>query len=149
MQWFFLGKYCIWACWNNVPRSPEVAQRCSVNKVFLEISQYSQKNICARVSFSIKLLAKANNFIEKETPTQMFCCEFCEIFKNIFSYRTPPVAASERDWLHQSSFRRLCVARMLTNLNINDNDNNNNKKKGQARKRCLKGRNVLFAKLLP
>ena len=133
MQWFFLGKYCIWACWNNVPRSPEVAQRCSVNKVFLEISQYSQKNICARVSFSIKLQAKANNFIEKETPTQMFCCEFCEILKNIFSYRTPPVAASERDWLHQSSFRRLCVARMLTNLNINDNDNNNKKRVRQER----------------
>ena len=24
----------------------------------------------------------------------MFPCEFCEIFKNIFFYRTPPVAAS-------------------------------------------------------
>ena len=28
-----------------------VVQRCSVKKVFLEISQNSQKNICARVSF--------------------------------------------------------------------------------------------------
>ena len=26
----------------------------------------------------------------------MFSCEFCEISKNIFSYRTPPVAASEK-----------------------------------------------------
>ena len=25
---------------------------------------------------------------------QMFFCEFCEIFKNSFFYRTPPLAAS-------------------------------------------------------
>ena len=33
------------------PHSEAVAQRCSVRKVFLEISQNSQKNTCARVSF--------------------------------------------------------------------------------------------------
>ena len=32
-------------------------QRCSVKSVFLEISQNSQENTCARVSFLIKLLA--------------------------------------------------------------------------------------------
>ena len=41
-------------------------QRCSVKKVFLALSQNSQEN----------------------------SCEFCEISKNIFSYRTPAVAAS-------------------------------------------------------
>ena len=30
----------------------------------------------------------------KETPTQVFSCEICEMFKNIFLFRTPPVAAS-------------------------------------------------------
>ena len=34
-----------------------VAQRCSVKKVFLEISQKSQENTSARVSFMIKLQA--------------------------------------------------------------------------------------------
>ena len=34
-----------------------VAQRCSVKKVFLEISQNSQENACARASFLIKLQA--------------------------------------------------------------------------------------------
>ena len=34
-------------------------------------------------------------FIKKETLAQVFSCEFCEISKNTFSYRTPPVAASE------------------------------------------------------
>ena len=32
-----------------------VARRCSVKKVFLDISQNSQENACARVSFLIKL----------------------------------------------------------------------------------------------
>ena len=36
-------------------------QRCSMKKVFLEISQNSQKNTCARASFLIKL--QACNFI--------------------------------------------------------------------------------------
>ena len=31
-----------------------VVQRCSVQKVFVEISQDSQENTCARVSFLIK-----------------------------------------------------------------------------------------------
>ena len=35
----------------------EVIQRCSVKKVFLEISQNSQESTCARVSFLIKLQA--------------------------------------------------------------------------------------------
>ena len=32
-----------------------VARRCSVKRVFLKISQSSQENTCARVSFLIKL----------------------------------------------------------------------------------------------
>ena len=31
-----------------------LVQRCSVKKVFLEISQSSQENTCARVSFLVK-----------------------------------------------------------------------------------------------
>ena len=37
---------------------------------------------------------KASNFINKETLAQVFYCEFCEIYKNTFHYRTPLVAAS-------------------------------------------------------
>ena len=33
---------------------------------------------------------------QKETPTKLFSCEISEIFMNTFSYRTPPVAASNR-----------------------------------------------------
>ena len=63
-----------------------VARRCSVEKVFLEISQNLQENTCARVC----------NIIKQEILAQVFSCEFCGISKNTFSYRTPPVAASER-----------------------------------------------------
>ena len=48
-----------------------------MNKVFLRISQNSQGNTFARVSFLI-------NFINKETLAQVLSCEFCKIFKNIF-----------------------------------------------------------------
>ena len=61
--------------------------RCSVKQMFLEISQNSYENTCVRVSFLIKL--------QNETLAQLFSCEFCEIFKNIFLRRTPVVAASE------------------------------------------------------
>ena len=67
-----------------------------MKKVFLEIWQ----NTCARVSFLKKLQAlglrpaQACNFIKKETLAQVFSCEFCEISKDTFSYRTPRVADS-------------------------------------------------------
>ena len=51
--------------WKSLPKlllktlrlTEAVIQRCSVKKVFLRISQISQENTCARVSFLIKLQA--------------------------------------------------------------------------------------------
>ena len=43
---------------SNTRKIISVIQRCSVKKVFLEISQNSQENTCARVSFLIKLQAR-------------------------------------------------------------------------------------------
>ena len=65
-----------------------VVQRCPVKKVFLQMSQNSQENNCARVSFLIKLQADL-------TLTQVFLSEFCGICKNTFFQRTPLVAASK------------------------------------------------------
>ena len=65
---------------NEEEGAEAVAWRCcaagSVENLLLEISQNSQENTCARVSFLIK------------------CQVFCEISKNTFFCRTPPVAAS-------------------------------------------------------
>ena len=49
---------------------------CFVKNVFLKILQNSQENTCARVQVC--------NFIKKETLSQVFSCEFCEILKNTF-----------------------------------------------------------------
>ena len=52
--------------------------------------------------FCEKGLPEACNFIKKETLAKVFSCEFCEISKNNFPYRTPLVAASV-DSCHFSS----------------------------------------------
>ena len=82
-------------CDVNFENIEAVVQRCSVKKVFLEISQNSQGNTCARVSYLIKLQALVCKFIKQDTLAQTFSCEFCEISKNTFLHRTPLVAASE------------------------------------------------------
>ena len=61
-----------------------VTQRCSVKKVFLEISQNPKENTCAKVC----------NFIKKETLARVLFCEFCEITKSTFCYRATPEVAS-------------------------------------------------------
>ena len=53
-----------------------VAQRCSVKKVFLEISQNSQENTCARVSFFNKVAGLACNFIKKRDSGTGLACNF-------------------------------------------------------------------------
>ena len=63
-------------------------QECYIKKVFLKISQNSQENIRARVSYLIKLQTEVCNFVENVTLTQVFCCKFCEIFKNNFLENT-------------------------------------------------------------
>ena len=57
--------------------------------------QNSQGNTCVWVSYLVKLQSQTYNFIKKETPRQVFSCEFYEILWNTFFYRTPLVSASE------------------------------------------------------
>ena len=59
-----------------------VVRRCSVKTVFLKISQNLQENASAKISFLIKLQASTCIFIQKETLTHVFSCEFCKIFKS-------------------------------------------------------------------
>ena len=55
-----------------------------------------QKGLKAFIEpFEAPQRSDACNIIKKETPKQVFSCEFREISKNTFSHRTPPVAASE------------------------------------------------------
>ena len=93
--------------WNfSINHFEAVVRRCSVKKVFLEISQNSQENACFRDSFLIKLQA---NFIKKEPLAQVFSCKFYEISRNTFFYRTSLVAA-----LKFSSERKLFLVNIWT-----------------------------------
>ena len=74
--------------WNGPFRSsrPEVSCEKGVLRNF---AKFTAKHLCRNFFFN-----KACNFIKKETLAQVFSCEFCEISKNTFSYRTPLLAAS-------------------------------------------------------
>ena len=65
-------------------------------RVLRNFAKFTGKRLCHSLFL--------NNFIKKET--QVFSCEFCEISKNTFIHRTPPVAASENIQL----FLDICVA---------------------------------------
>ena len=81
--------------YNILRKSDAVAQRCSIKEMLLKISQNSGENTCGWVSFLIKLQAETCNFILKKALAQAFSCEFSEIFKNTFFYKTPPMVASD------------------------------------------------------
>ena len=72
-----------------------VVRRCSIKKVFLKISQNSQEDTCARISFLIKLQAWELQLYKKETLAQVLSFEVYEVFNNTYFYRTPPVAVSD------------------------------------------------------
>lgn len=63
--------------------------------MFLKNFQNSLENTCAETFLLIKLQASAHNLIKKETPAQIFFCEFCKIFQHTCFYRPPP-GVSER-----------------------------------------------------
>ena len=56
--------------WSKRPFARSSHPRCSIKKVFLKLPRDSQENTCARASFLMKTLS------------QVFSCEFWEIFKN-------------------------------------------------------------------
>ena len=75
-------------------------------KVFLEIGQDSQENTCDRVSFSIKLKfaeLRLATLLKKRLWRRCFPVNFA-ISKNTFSYRTPPMAASDIGIFENSFF---------------------------------------------
>ena len=69
--------------------APEVFRRKGVLKNF---SKFAGKHLFQSL-FLIKFHAEACNFIKKETLAQVFSCDFCKIFKNIFYYKITPVVA--------------------------------------------------------
>ena len=58
-----------------------LARRCSIKKMFLEISQNSQENTCARVSFLIKLRA---TLLKKRLWHRCFPLNFAKFLRTLF-----------------------------------------------------------------
>ena len=81
-----------------------VVQRCSVKKVFLNISQNSQENTCARFSFLIKLQTWCLQFYYKRDCHRCFPVNFAIFLRTPFFYRTPLVAAYGNDLFFQFLF---------------------------------------------
>ena len=102
-------------------RPEAVTRRCSVKQVFLESSQNSQENTCARVSFSIKLQASGDsgtgvflwilrNFLEhlflQNTSSDCFCKT---IFSGLFLFhKTPWEHSLSLSVLQKWKFSELC-----------------------------------------
>ena len=51
--WHISNRFYVTACYVEA-----VVRRCSVKKVFLEVSQNSPENTCVKISFLIKLQAQ-------------------------------------------------------------------------------------------
>ena len=86
------------------PKAEAVGQKCSVKKVFLEVSPNSQKkHLCQSLFFNKVAGLRPATLFKKETLAQMLSYEFCEISKNTSFHRTPLVAA-----LRAASFVKLC-----------------------------------------
>ena len=64
--------------------SEAVVRRCSVKKVFLKISQNSQENTCARVSFLIKLQAPSATLLKKRLWHRCFPVNFVKFLGTLF-----------------------------------------------------------------
>ena len=63
-------------------------QTCFVNKVFLEISQNSQENTCARDSFLIKLQAAPATLLKKSLWHRCFRVNFAKFLRTPFLQNT-------------------------------------------------------------
>ena len=51
--------------------------------------------MCWSLFFNKVVALKTCNFVKEETPTQVFSCEYREIFKNSFLYGTSLVAVEK------------------------------------------------------
>ena len=110
LQTYFVSHGCV--CFKSLCNfdskiAEAVTRRCSVKKVFSKISQNSQENTCARVSFLIKLHQDEALF-KKRLWHRCFPADFATFFRTFF-FRTPLVVASEIVQLPQTeAFFGLC-----------------------------------------
>ena len=75
--------------------SEAVVRRCSLEKVFLEISKkFTGKHLCQSLFLNKVAGLRPATLLKKRLWHRCFPVYFFKISKNTFFYRTPPVAAS-------------------------------------------------------
>ena len=75
--------------------SEAVAQRCFIKiGVLKNFAKFTGKHLCQNLFFNKAAGLRAPTLKKKKALAQVFSCEFCEIYKNIYFYRTHLVAAS-------------------------------------------------------
>ena len=70
------------------------------NGFLIYFAKFTVKHLSQSLFFNNIAGRRPVNFIQKETPIQVFYCEFCKNFNKTFFKRTPPLAAS----LHPTSY---------------------------------------------
>ena len=91
--------------------SEAVARRCSVKKVFLEISQNSQKNTCARVSLLIKCRSQSATLLKKRLWHRCFYVNFAKFLRT--SLITEHLRATASDMWNVSISKVNCLQKSL------------------------------------
>ena len=89
---------------------PDVFCKKGVLKNF---AKFTGKHLCQSLFFN-RVAGGACNFIKKESLAQVLSCEFCEISKSTFFYRTPLVAA----FAHSKSWRSIRRGRTGNNVKV-------------------------------
>ena len=72
----------------------KILRRDAISISIHEVTSEDESKIFRNRSSRPVVQPKARNFIKKEILAQVLSCEFCEISKNTFWYRTPLMAAS-------------------------------------------------------
>ena len=105
VTWHKMGYRQIECLAINTPRR-SLQQMYFKIDVLKNLSNFTGKKLCWNL-FLIKL-QDGMQLYQKETAAQGFPCEICNIFQNIFFYRTPPIDASETPFFGEEGiFRRL------------------------------------------
>ena len=91
--------HTFWFCFTSLSKNSAEFRR-SIWKISSQYIQscrmYGYWKSVKNIEYHWGGLLSALIFIKKGTLPQVFSCKFCEISKNTFSNRTPPVVASER-----------------------------------------------------
>ena len=85
-SWHVTTSWFTFVCFNFFLKFRSSHRRCSVKEAVLKnFPIFTGKHLC-RDLFLINKVAglKACNVIKNETPTQVFSCEYCDIFKSIY-----------------------------------------------------------------